>query len=706
MAIKIEKITVKNLGPIRDFSTDLGLFNLIFSKNECGKTFLTEFIIRSLFKNTKRWQFRENGSGKVLLSGLDISAEGASELTEFSPGSTKKLEDFWEKQETGLPLSMVKLLVSKGGESAIEESGEGIGKSLIKEIFSGISLLDKIDSDNNISRTVKGAQFEDGIINIGAAGEGKAYRQLKTETDKIDMLFSEIESKYTTGLLQDCKAQKDQLKEHSEKLHKAKCYEAFVISEKINELSSRLQQNNEEEFGRIERDISLYESRLSEYEGKAAQIEEFNQRCQNYEWLQKAQPLYEKFSTTAARRPNIAIVVLAGVFVLAAILFSIFNISAGAITALVVATGLTAFYIVKASGLSKSSGLQNELKNLKKEFKSRTGKELTNTATLNLENDRQKEFYDKSKLLKDQLEDLKVKIRESKSAIGQSFYNLTQKQVPEPQWHSAISEKRQQDRALKSEIEALRKKQTDLAVREIEYLPENPGVKFSYDESEKVEASLFDVDRRIGEIESNISNLKYSVCTETNDDQSIGWEQLMDNLRNKRFEKQEEYKLCEARIIAGIIVHAEVTALRQEEDQKITDGLRSDIVIAPLLEVTGKYKKLYMDGESLMVSDDYSNYCIRDLSTGAREQVMLALRIGFASKVLKQDTIFLILDDAFQHSDWDKRKILVDKLADIATGGWQIIYFSMDNHIRELFDKAGSKFKKDEYRCIELAQNS
>jgi uncharacterized protein YhaN len=85
---------------------------------------------------------------------------------------------------------------------------------------------------------------------------------------------------------------------------------------------------------------------------------------------------------------------------------------------------------------------------------------------------------------------------------------------------------------------------------------------------------------------------------------------------------------------------------------------------------------------------------------------MLALRIGFASKVLKQDTLFLILDDAFQHSDWDKRKILVNKLADIAAGGWQIIYFSMDNHIRELFDSAGSKFKKGEYKFIELAQIS
>jgi Uncharacterized conserved protein len=233
-------------------------------------------------------------------------------------------------------------------------------------------------------------------------------------------------------------------------------------------------------------------------------------------------------------------------------------------------------------------------------------------------------------------------------------------------------------------------------------VPQDPGVKFSYDESEKIESALDEISRRIGEIESNISSLKYGVCIETNDDQSIDWGQLIENLRKKRFEKQKELDICEARIIAGIIVHSEVTALRQEEDLKITEGLQSDIVVGPLTDVSGKYKRLFMEGERLMVSDDYRDYCLTDLSTGAREQVMLALRIGFASKVLKQDTLFLILDDAFQHSDWDRRKILVDKLADIALSGWQIIYLSMDNHIRELFDNAGSRFKKDEYKCIEL----
>ncbi|GAH52718.1 unnamed protein product, partial [marine sediment metagenome] len=62
MGIRIDKISVKDLGPIKDFSSEFGLFNLIYSRNEKGKTFLTEFIIRSLFKYVKRWSYlREKG---------------------------------------------------------------------------------------------------------------------------------------------------------------------------------------------------------------------------------------------------------------------------------------------------------------------------------------------------------------------------------------------------------------------------------------------------------------------------------------------------------------------------------------------------------------------------------------------------------------------------------------------------------------------
>ena len=53
MPIRIEKVNVKNLGPITELNMSFGDINLIFGHNERGKTHLVEFILNSLFKMEK-----------------------------------------------------------------------------------------------------------------------------------------------------------------------------------------------------------------------------------------------------------------------------------------------------------------------------------------------------------------------------------------------------------------------------------------------------------------------------------------------------------------------------------------------------------------------------------------------------------------------------------------------------------------------------
>ena len=72
---------------------------------------------------------------------------------------------------------------------------------------------------------------------------------------------------------------------------------------------------------------------------------------------------------------------------------------------------------------------------------------------------------------------------------------------------------------------------SDLAVREIEFITEDPKINFSYSELESAESELEETKEGIKEIEQNIANLKYAICSETGDDQSIEWLPLLDNLR-------------------------------------------------------------------------------------------------------------------------------------------------------------------------------
>ena len=107
-------------------------------------------------------------------------------------------------------------------------------------------------------------------------------------------------------------------------------------------------------------------------------------------------------------------------------------------------------------------------------------------------------------------------------------------------------------------------------------------------------------------------------------------------------------------------------------------------------------------GDDIHLISEYERFPLHDLSTGAQEQILLALRIGIAAHVLKDQKMFLILDDAFQHSDWQRREWMVDQMADLASIGWQIIYFAMDDHIKQLFEERIKPKFPDCYAAFEL----
>ena len=694
MGIKIDKISVINLGPIQEFNKELSLLNLIYSPNEKGKTFLTEFIICALFKNRDRWKcVREGGSGKVWISGLGNSP------VEFSPSTRNKLEDYWEKDERGLPPSMVKLIVSKGAESLIEDTNEGISKNFIKEILSGISLLDKIDSDDNISKTVKSAQLEDGRIIVDRRG-GKDYYSLKEELAEIDKLFAEIETKYLKGIIETYKIQEKSLQEQLEKLTKAKFHEAYLISDEIKRKEEELSQIPEDELIQISSDISIYKSKKESYDRLNKKKEESQEKSKHFNWLQNALSEYEK-SATIIKKPSPAFIFIAGILAVTTIVFILLNQQVAGILSFLGTLGLIVIYIKKLYDSSKYVGQNEELKNIKEEFKNRIGKELTDIALLKTVLKDQEEFNNKLKIIEEQLYGLEGELQNLHSSIQRKLSTLTGEKIEESKWDKTLANLKQQYKSLREQINAKKERLLKMGVDETNYLREEVGVKYSQEEFKKIEQKLEEIKNEIRIKEKEFEDLKPKVCSKTGDDLSISWEQLLENLHNKRLEKQNRLNELEAKIIAGIIVHRIISQLRNEEDTKIREGLESDIVLKPLRDLTQRYNKLALDGGNLTVSDDYKNFPLKDLSTGAKEQVMLALRIGFSSKLLKQDSLFLILDDAFQHTDWERRKTVVKQLADITKKGWQIIYLTMDNHIKGLFDEVGKELKED-YRSLEL----
>jgi hypothetical protein len=106
----------------------------------------------------------------------------------------------------------------------------------------------------------------------------------------------------------------------------------------------------------------------------------------------------------------------------------------------------------------------------------------------------------------------------------------------------------------------------------------------------------------------------------------------------------------------------------------------------------GRYRAITLEGtQDLSVErDDGSRFPVEALSRGARDQLALAIRLSLVRRLLGEPG-FLVLDDAFLTSDAGRREALTASLAELAAEGWQILYFTFDPVLRDNLGRLDAK---------------
>jgi uncharacterized protein YhaN len=266
-------------------------------------------------------------------------------------------------------------------------------------------------------------------------------------------------------------------------------------------------------------------------------------------------------------------------------------------------------------------------------------------------------------------------------------------EVAPEDWVAATRELKERRARLVGQHQATERDLYRLGVDERSYLAEDSLSEYNQELLLRLEADQSALKQRIQSDESRLNTLKQAICAVTGDPIGLEWEQLLDHLKGRLDEKTALSRSLTATIVAGLLTNSALADLREAEHDELEKGLQSPVVLQTLRSVTGRYDQLTLDGVSLIVSDPYGSYKLGSLSTGTREQVLLALRIGFAAHLLGGSSLFLILDDAFQHSDWRRREYLIDQVLDLGEQGWQITYLTMDDQIRDRFQaKAVPRF--------------
>jgi uncharacterized protein YhaN len=241
------------------------------------------------------------------------------------------------------------------------------------------------------------------------------------------------------------------------------------------------------------------------------------------------------------------------------------------------------------------------------------------------------------------------------------------------------------------------------------FLTEDPGIAWNSAQVKELKERIGQLDDRKTAIENESHQLRADVASRVDGSVTDSWEKLLAKLEAKRREADAECKAKTADIIGLKCVSLALSQIKEDESEQITSNLGDPQLQADVFAVTGRYEKLLRseDGALLLRDRDEEEYPLSMLSTGVREQVMLALRIAFASKVLGDEKAFLILDDAFQHADWERREMLVEHtLRLVKDRGWQVFYFTMDDHIRKLFQEGTERVLSGDFQDVDLSPSA
>ena len=681
MNLYIKKIIAKDIGPIKDFDGDFfpSFLYVFYGKNETGKTFLVEFIIKTLFSNSF-WSSKDEreirGNGKIIVSGI---TEDNNDVQFIFNSNKKSLDKLLENKKFSITPSLAKILFVKGGNVEIGENV--LSKSLLMELFLKRKIFDEIDS--KILGTVKDCEIKKDSLEIDNKGIGKEYNQLKKDIMDNKKIIDELILNYNQGELRILESLIEDLKKQKESLENAKRYKAFEISKKINNLKDELKKIPEEKLKDINNLIRDYINLKTDFENKKEKEKELKKKIENLPWLKSASEVYFRLIERPITKP--LFIYISFILFLSSILFSFIKIKILSISLILIflTAGIFIFSLLK---VLEEIPKRKEIYEIKAQFKEKFNIPLRSFSNINEKKQELEKFEYELNLLN--IDEIKIKLYKIEKDISNKLKDLTGYDLPKEEWDKKIKELENKRIDLENQLEEKNRELASLNVLENEYLYDSPGISYSKEKFKDIETKLSEMQEEKNKKSEKLLSLKAKIAGYLSEDLTLPWNELVKKLYEKKEEKEKDLREKLADIVAGKLVHTAIDEIKKQQEEYLIGSLNSFNVKNVLQEITNnKYREIKIEKDNIKFATEIDEYDIKDLSTGAKEQVLLAIRIGIIKELLGNNYGFLILDDAFQHVDWERRPLLINSLVNLSKSGWQIFYFTMDDNIKELFEQ-------------------
>ncbi len=687
--ICIEQVAVENLGPLGGRTFRFAPFNLVFGRNETGKTYLVEFLLRALFRQAGDWGLRADlGQGKVWVGGL------GPEPVEFTPGGKRKLEDYWAERGAGLPTNMGRLLVVKGGE--LEFDRRGLDRDVLKAVLSNENLIDCISK--RMQKTVMKAVVVEGTIQGEDKGELHDRTEAWEELQRLDRLLEQVDTGTSLSRIRELELRLEKVRQALAAQAAAKRHQAYLLDQACKESQGALEavpQDALERLNLLLRDVRRLDGDILQAEQDLAR---WRKESQHHPWAEQALALWQAEREPPDVRTPRLVLIGAGLAILLSAVLALLDQSLAAAIAAAAGLGLGALGFWLHSRATSQPIEQPDRTGLAQGFEERFKEPLTDLAQLKAVEAKLR----KAATLLEETEHRQTRVRAERTAKAADFARgvaiLTGQELDTQRGEAALSELAARRRLLVNEVHELELQLEGLGVDPSDYAEQPAAVGYSKAETADLERQQDELEIELAAASAELQGLKQAVCNATGDGIDRPWGEILGNLWLLREQQAADYQTRTARVLAQIGVAEVLGRIAAEEDERIRRGLRDPAVQRVLSETTQRYRSVDLQQGGLMVRGDTANYDLAELSTGAREQVLLALRMGFASRLAGGQPLFLLLDDAFQHSDWERRERLVQQVLRMVRAGWQVTYLTMDDHLRDLFDDAARQALDGDYQ--------
>ena len=154
------------------------------------------------------------------------------------------------------------------------------------------------------------------------------------------------------------------------------------------------------------------------------------------------------------------------------------------------------------------------------------------------------------------------------------------------------------------------------------------------------------------------------------------------NLKNQRNVKINEYKTLAKKLMINKMIIELTSKAKSNFDKTQPDLINAQKYLSIL--TNGKYDKIDLENEQIINSKNSIVKKWNELSRGTKEQLYLALRLGYASNYSKDKTTLehngkydlpVIIDDAFVNFDAERTKNALKCLLDFSKTN-QVLYFT------------------------------